>query len=427
MKEQIEKLLKDLEGMKAYINKGDEALDLKYAETAESVAKLLSDSEKLQGDFAETLKANEKLALRVEYLEKFFGKSKKTVSLEGLKDEKEQFSLLKAMYAIQTGDWSDAKLEKAVFDETKEKAGQNTQDNSAGGFIVPREVSQDIIELLRPESVLIKLGATVLSDLSGGSWEVPAGKGGIVTYWVGEGLSVTESEESFGQVILRPKEIAAMVRMSLNFAKRARPDAENYIRGRLAQELALAIDLAGFMGTGGDYQPYGLWNIAGISEVNVGDLTDGGEFKPEHIVDLEGKLEDSEALRGRLGLLWHPKMKRKLKKERIANFTGQTDGNYVFPGFDDKSLAEFLGYEFETTTQLPTNIVVGADSDVSPIFFGNWQDFLLGQWGNLEIAVATQAGDVFEKRQMLMRISQEVDCNVARKESFTKVPDAKST
>ena len=429
-KAELEKLIKQLVAMKETINKGNEEADRKYAEAAEQVSKALAESQDLQVKHADLMATNEKLATRVEQLEKLFGgKVSKAISVAGLEgDPARKFSLARAFYAISTNDWKDAGFEKEVFAETAKKA-MNTQDDSSGGFIVPTEVTNEIIEVLRPKSVLIELGATTFTGLTGGAYEIPAGKGGIVTYWVGEGMPLTESEESFGQVVLRPKEIGAMVRMSLNFAKRAMPDAENYVRGRLAKELGLGIDLAGLMGQGGDYKPLGLWYIPGIPVFNVGTGGNGGQFLPEHIIDLEGKLEDADALEGKLAMCFHPKIRRKLMKTRVPQYSGDTKGDYIYNqlGDADQLLRNFLGYPYSRTTQLPTNLVAGGDSDVTPIFFGNWEDFFIGQWGSFEIAAANQAKDVFEKRQMLLRITQEVDMNVGRKESFTKVPDAKSS
>lgn len=428
MQDRLEALLKQFEGMKGYIDKGNTELKSAYEGVKTELAMALAHNDEMKTHYDGVLKKNEELESRVKYMENVFGKSNKTITISGLEEEKSKFSILRAMYAIHTDDWSGAGFEKEVFENARKAVeGQREGDNEAGGYLIPTEVSQDIIELLRPESIAIALGVTTLSDLSGGEWQIPAGKGGIQTYWVGENLPLTESEELFGQVSLRPKEIGALVRMSLRFAKRARPDAETYIRGRLAQELALAIDKAVFMGTGGQFQPQGLWNTGGLSEFAIDPQGgNGGDFDLEHIVDLEGKLEDVNALVPGCQLAMHPKIKRKLKKTRIAQFSTDTGGEYVFKGFKDSDLADFLGYAFKTTTQLPTNLVVGSATNVSPMFFANWRDVLLGQWGNFEIAVATQAGTSFEKRQMLMRITQEVDVGVARKDSVCVVTDAKT-
>lgn len=428
MKEQLEKLFRELNGIKEFIATADEAVKKesqeKIVQLEGKLTELLAHNDAMKQEFAPALEKFSDLEKRVTWFEQVFGKSAKSIGLPGLEEEKSKFSILKAMAAIHTGDWSDAGFEKAVMEETRKKA-METQDNSSGGFLVPTEVSQDIIELLRPESIGIGLGITVLSGLTGGNWEVPAGRGGIVTYWVREGVALTPSDESWGQVTLKPKEIGALVTMSLQFAKRARPDAENYIRMRLAQELALGIDKAIFMGTGGENQPLGLWNTPGIETLTLGG-GNGADFTLEDIVDAEGKLEDNDALMGKLALAMHPKIKRKLKKTRIAQYSGDTGGEYLFKGFTDAALAEFLGYPFKTTTQLPTNLVVGGSGDISPMFFANWQDILLGQWGNFEIAVATQAGQAFEKRQMLMRITQEVDVAIARKQSVCAILDART-
>src|SRR4030042_5018117 len=87
-------------------------------------------------------------------------KSRK-VLLPGLEGEKQSFSFLKAIQAIRYNDWSDAGFEKEVFDETRKKtmaAGAGT----TGGYIVPSIYVAEVIELLRAQSVVYSMGATVL-------------------------------------------------------------------------------------------------------------------------------------------------------------------------------------------------------------------------------------------------------------------------
>jgi HK97 family phage major capsid protein len=144
---------------------------------------------------------------------------------------------------------------------------------------------------------------------------------------------------------------------------------------------------------------------------------------------MEGKLEDANALRGKLGFAWHGKVKRKLKAERIINYSGSTDGaeRMGFPILTDAKLKDILGYDLATSSQIPTNLEKASSGEVlSEVYFANWQELLIGNWGGLEISASSEAGDSFSKNQTWIRIIQEVDCGLRHAESFALASDCET-
>src|SRR3990167_10788378 len=110
---------------------------------------------------------------RIKMMEDLFRTRKSSgVSLPGVNEGKQQFSFLKAIRAIRWSDWKDAGFEKEVFDETRKRAMSQTTD-SAGGYLVPTQHIAELIEMLYDNAVVIKLGATVLNDLTGSPVEIP--------------------------------------------------------------------------------------------------------------------------------------------------------------------------------------------------------------------------------------------------------------
>ena len=85
------------------------------------------------------------LAARFEEMEKK-NRERKHAGVSGLEDEKEKFSLFKAIYAIGTGDWSQAQFEADVFRQTRDLA---TTPDSSGGYLVPAQAIPELIEMLR--------------------------------------------------------------------------------------------------------------------------------------------------------------------------------------------------------------------------------------------------------------------------------------
>jgi len=386
----------------------------------DAIKKLLEEQktliEQTFGDFSEKFKS---LDTRLTTLE---GRVKsRAVSLPGVEDEKEQFSFAKAIYAIRTGDWSIAPFEKAVFEETRKKA-MSTGTDSAGGYIVPTQYITDLIEMLRAESIVMALGATVLDNLTGSPVEIPKQTGGATAYWVGENAAITASDLTLGQLSMSPKAVAALVKMSARLANLSNPSAEAMVRRDIAQALALAIDLAALRGSGTGGQPTGIANTAGINTVAIG--TDGGDFTFETAADMVGTLEDSNALRGPLGYAMNPKVSKKLKKTRIPQFSGDTGGDFVMLPMSNENLADALGYDFKTSTQIPTNLTKGTGTNLSEVYFGNWQELIIAEWGGLELMASNETSDAFEKNQIWVRAIQEVDIAVRHPESFCLVNDA---
>jgi len=389
-------------------------------------------TEKMLGDQKTTMEEKMKALDKIEELETRLAaietsikqKHSKLIDLPGVDEGKEQFSFLKAFYGIATNDWDKSGFEKEVFDQTRKRALE-TGTGSAGGYIVPSQYIAEIIEILRAKSVVIGMGATVLDGLVGSPVEIPRQDGGATAYWVGENADITESQQAFGQLNLTPKQVAAMVKMSNRFMNLSNPSGEAMVRRDLAQVIALAIDLAALRGSGSANQPMGIANTPGINTVAIG--ANGGLFDWDVASDMEGKLEDENALDGRIGYIMHGKVKRKLKRIRIAQYSAQTDGEYIFnPIMSDAALAEQLGYPLSATSQIPTNLAKGGGTNLSEVYLGNWQELIIGQWGGLEFMASSETSDAFQKVQTWIRVIQEVDIALRHAKSFCLVNDAET-
>jgi len=347
------------------------------------------------------------------------------ISIPGLKEEmeKKEFSVLKMIRGIRFGDWSDAGFEKEVLDAIAKDMG--TATGSAGGYLVPVQYIAELIEMLRAEAIVIQLGATVLDNLKGSPVEIPKQTGGATAYWVGENSAITPSDLTLGQVNLTPHQVGCLVKLSNRLLKLATPSAEAMVRRDIAQALALAIDYAALRGSGTSNEPTGIANTSNINTIAIG--ANGGDFLFEHIVEMEGKLEDANALRGRLGIAWHGKVKRKLKKMRIPQYSGDSGGQYVMLPMSDAQLRDHIGYDFRTSTQIPTNLTKGSGSNLSEVYFGNWQELIIGQWTTMEFMASQETSDAFAKNQTWIRVISEVDIGLRHPESFCLCSDAKTT
>ena len=361
---------------------------------------------------------------RIKMMEDLFRTRKSSgVSLPGVNEGKQQFSFLKAIRAIRWSDWKDAGFEKEVFDETRKRAMSQTTD-SAGGYLVPTQHIAELIEMLYDRAVCIALGATVLDNLTGSPVEIPKQTGGATAYWPGENAAITDSNLTLDQLSLSPKAVGCLVKLSNRLIQLSNPSAEVMVRRDIATALALAIDLKALRGDGTSNTQTGIANTSGINTVAIG--TSGGVFDFDIAMQMIDELDVDNALKGKLGFAFHSKVKGKMKRERVPQFSGDGKGAYVMMPMTDAVLKEKLGYAFETSNQIPTNLSKGSGTSLSEVYFGNWEELLIGSWGAMQIMASQETSDAFEKNQTWVRILQDVDIGVRHAQSFCLCNDANS-
>jgi HK97 family phage major capsid protein len=123
----------------------------------------------------------------------------------------------------------------------------------------------------------------------------------------------------------------------------------------------------------------------------------------------------------------NPVISRKLKKLKIDQYTGQTTNQgYHFLPMTDSQLSTALGYPFYKTTQLSKTLTKGSSTDCSAVYFGNWAEMLIGQWGGLELKASSETSTAFQRNQTWIRAIQEVDVNVRHAASFSVCKDART-
>ena len=392
----------------------------------EEIKKLLETQKDMLGTISGSVMslsdAQKNLDTRLKDLEERTAPRRVIPRMPGLEDEAKSFSLTRAINAIVTGDWSSAGFEREVFDQTKKRTA-STNDDSNLGYFVPNEVLPGFIELLTAESVVNQMGATVLSNLSGVPVEIPKQTGGATAYWVEENASITDSDLSAGQLALTPKAVAAMVKMSNRLLRLSNPSVEAMVRSDIARVIALAIDLAALRGTGVAGQPIGIANTASINTVAIG--TDGGAPTFDHLYDMQYELQYDNAYRGNLGYIFHPATRRRLVKTKVAQYSTDTGGDYIIqPMTFESSLVSWMGHPYKMTTQIPVNLTKGSSTNCTEIYFANWSELIIGQWGGLEIMASRETSDAFAKNQTWVRIIQDVDVAVRHPESFCLINDA---
>lgn len=350
-------------------------------------------------------------------------KSNKTIP--GLELEKNKFSLMRAIRAISTKSWKDAGFELEVFQNTANgKDGINktmsTEVDSAGGYVVPVQVLGDFIELLRANLVTKALGATVIDGLVGSPVEMPGQAGGATVYWLGEDNpdGITASDLTLKQSQMTPHMAGALVKLSNRLLRMSSPSIEAIVKADVAFAMAQAVDLAAIAGTGSGAQPQGIVNTSGILTFDATSYTKRVQLW-EVLASMENKLDEANALRGKLGYAFHPRIKKLLSLARTGAVAEDGFGEFVANPSNPATkgqLEAYLGYPYQTTTNIAIDAATTPDSTYA--LFGNWAELIIGMWQGITIMASQEASDAFAKNQTWIRIVQEVDVMLRHKESF---------
>jgi HK97 family phage major capsid protein len=144
--------------------------------------------------------------------------------------------------------------------------------------------------------------------------------------------------------------------------------------------------------------------------------TNGAAPTWDHIVKLETEVAVDNADIGALAYMTNPKVRGKLK----ATPRTATYGDIMVWEGNDTPLN---GYPAYVTNQVRSDLTKGTSSGVcSAIFFGNWNDLLIGMWGALDILVDPYSNSTSGTVRVVA--FQDVDIAVRHPESFAAMLDA---
>lgn len=353
--------------------------------------------------------------------------------------DKARYSMIRAINAALNGSWKEAGFEAEVSNDIAKRMGKSTSGffmptnipfaqraqyaqgaTATGGAIVATNLlSGSFIEVLRNKARVLQLGATVLSGLVG-NVDIPRQTGATSTFWVTEGGNLTEAEATFDKVSLSLKSIGTYSAVTRQMLLQSTPDIEMIARADLIAQLALGVDLAALSGTGSGGQPTGIANVAGIGSVVGG--TNGAQITIDNLIDLETQITAANADVDGMAYLANAKTVGWLKKAKSS--TGQYLWTNIPGGQRSGTPGEINGYAVARSNQARSTLTKGTASGIcSEIFFGNWAELLIGEWGVLEILPNPYDATLFKQGGVLLRAMQSLDIGVRHAASFATMSD----
>jgi HK97 family phage major capsid protein/HK97 family phage prohead protease len=389
---------------------------------------------------------------RAAVLDKIGTKPVETVApVEMAAQERAGYSISAGIRAALTGDWSSREaglvrelsreVEKSGISRTAERsffvpfsalskrATYVTSGPTTGGNLVATDLlADDFIEALRNGSLMLSLGVRTMPGLQG-NVAIPRRSGVANTFYLStETTAITQSESTFDQVTMAPKNLAALSKYSRQTLLQGTPGIEELVRRDLTDGLNLAVDLGILNGSGSSGQPRGIMQTSGIGSVAIG--TNGGAISLEKLVDLETEvmIDNGAVNRDAVAYVTNAKVMGALKKLRAGGSTS-SDGPFLVNQIGNTlgrgpAGSEINGYPIGVTNQVPSNLTKGTSSGVcSAVLMGDFSQAMVGFWGNgLEITVGEDSDD-FSKALTSVRGIVTFDVAVRHPESFAAILD----
>lgn len=277
-----------------------------------------------------------------------------------------------------------------------------TTASSSGGALIPENLHSEVIELLRPRTIVRKLGARIV-PLPNGNLTMPRMSGGATASYVGEGADAQAHASKFDDVKLSAKTMITLVPISNQLIGRAGFNVEQLVLGDIIAAMAVREDKAFLRDDGTNNTPTGFKKVA--TDATRTKAWTGTASLATIDAFLDGlilMLMNSDSMMINPGWGMSPRTWMKLFGLRDGN------GNKVYP---EMAQGLLKGYPVEHTNTIPANL--GTGTDETEIYFADWNDVVIGEQDNMTVDFSTEAAYVdstgamvsaFSRNQSLIRL-----------------------
>ncbi|MCP4201170.1 MAG: phage major capsid protein, partial [bacterium] len=256
----------------------------------------------------------------------------------------------------------------------------SASDFTAGGALIAPAFASEVIEYLRPESVVMASGPRTM-DLSTGALEVPKINQGSAASYVGENQTGGITEPEFGNLVLIRKKLKAEIPVSNDLLTFATLNADAIIRDDAVAAMAQRQDAAFIRDDGTQFTPKGLrYQVPAVNVVPA-----SGTALTNIEADLRNAalaLRDKDIRMVRPGWLMSSRTELALKHIRTG-----TNENYAFRA--EMLAGNLNGYPFKVTTQIPEDL--GGGTNESELYLADWNEVVVGEAQGLRVDSSSEA------------------------------------
>lgn len=345
-------------------------------------------------------------------------------------------------------------------DEARALYGENhpvtkallTSVATAGGFTVAPDFYTEIIELLRPQTVVRASGPRVW-PMPRGTMTVPGQSSAATASYGPEGKAISKSQPGFNQPIKASfKKLTALVPIGNDMLRYAVPQFDASVRDDLVQVIARREDKAFLLDDGTLDTPKGMfafardYALASGGNAGVFDLTgaaactaaSGGNFitttagftlatAAAELGGLPNKLDTANVFPHKRTWLCHPRTRNYLYdvQNSLGVYVYRDELNNISA---DAPEGRLRTYPIRTTTQIPVNLISpsSANSDCSLLILAEMDQAIIFDAMQLEISISREGAYIdetgtlvsaFARDETLLRAIAEHDFHLRHNEA----------
>tara|TARA_R100000329_G_scaffold69099_2_gene60534 strand:- start:15434 stop:18223 length:2790 start_codon:yes stop_codon:yes gene_type:complete len=349
-------------------------------------------------------------------------------------EEKREYSLLKAIQESANGNLTG--LEREVSDEIAHRTGkaargfymptnigfgkrdQTVGSNSGGGFLKGTDhLANEFIEAVYAKLVIGQAGARTLQGLKG-DVAIPKLSASVTnSAFVAENAAPSEGAATFAQVTMSPKTLAAFIDVSRKLMLQSDPSVEAVLREDIINTFARKIDEVAIEG-GASNHPSGI--IASVSNNVVGLGSNGAAVAYTNIVELIKAVEEDNAIRNDATTKFLGNSKVTAKLRTTAKQSSGVEGNFILEPNNT-----MLGYDYLSSSLVPSDLTKGSGSNLSALIFGDFSQVLLGYYSGVDVVVDPYTGSSAGTTRLAF--FQDMDVAIRDENAFAVIKDIVTT
>lgn len=258
----------------------------------------------------------------------------------------------------------------------------NSTSASAGGVLLPEDMSMDIIDILRPNATFLQ-GNPVIIPMPRGTYKMPAAATGATAAYRGETGRIGVSVPTFKSINMSAKLLGGIVPISNQLIRWSGPDVGAWARNDLSAAMGLKLDYSAYFGDGTADTPLGIFNIPGVYSV----AASGGTTPTYTQTDTDARkllnaMENASLPLIRVEWRMAPRVFNYLADLRDGN------GNAIYPSLQGTS-PTWKGYVVRRTTNFPIN--GGGTTDESYLALIAFGHLVFGDAMSLQLAISDTA------------------------------------
>ena len=285
----------------------------------------------------------------------------------------------------------------------------NETTGSQGGYTVPEEFANEIIQLEAGESILRRIAR--LFPMGSLIRRVPQQLTDVTVTWTDEAVAKTPTKPTFGRVTQTAHKVAAVVKMTDELLADNSVGLDNFCKELVANAMGREEDRCGLVG---NTDPFvGVLNAVGVNAV----LQVGANLAADDLVNLIFGIGAGYRAGASLVMSSHAL--------RLISTLKDNQNRPLWQMPNESRPGNVYGMSYEVSDQILSTYGAGAET---AILYGNWKKYLwLSDRGGYEIYASKDASDFGTNESAFMldetwfRFVRRMSINVALPVAFSRM------